>query len=270
MLDRAKRLTAIFLETHPDEAGGYNAQGRIFLAQGQLDSARYYLRQGLDREPAKLSGWIDLIQLSYAQQQFEQMYEDAEEAMGYFPNQDQVLFFHGVASSQVGKARRGISSLEKLIRVGSAPPSLITQAHAELGRFYHEQGAYSESDRNFEAALDREPKNALVLNNYAYYLSLRSAKLDQAQEMAEQALKLSPDQPSYLDTYGWVLYQQGDYEQAEKFLRKALEKGATSAEVLEHHGDALFKLGRRDEAIERWQQAQEAGATFDVDDKLAQ
>ncbi len=268
--ERVHRLAEIFLATHPEDAGGYRAQGQIFLAEGRLDSARHYLRQALTLEPADLSGWVDLIQLSYAQQQFDQMYRDAGEAMGYFPNQDQVLFFHGVAASFQGKNRRAISSLEKIIRVGSAPAALQAQAHAQLGRIYHEQNDYTASDQNFEAALKIRPDDPGILNNYAYYLAMRNERLDRAEALIEQALKAAPNQPSYLDTYGWVLYRQGNYERAERYIQKALDAGASSAEVLEHHGDALFKLGRREAAIEQWKRAQSAGGEIDLQQKLAQ
>jgi tetratricopeptide (TPR) repeat protein len=270
VLPRAKQLTAIFIDVHPEDAGGYYAQGHVFLVEGKLDSARVYLRQGLDREPANLQGWVELIQLSYVQQQFDQMYDDADEAMGYFPNQDQILFFYGVASANQGQYRQAVSALEKIIRIGSAPKPLITQTHTELGRVYHEQEEYDKSDRSFEAALQPDPDNAPVLNNYAYYLSLRGEKLDQAQQMIERALKSAPKEASYLDTYGWVLYQQGKYEQAERALRKALDQGSTSAEIYEHHGDVLFKLGRREEAIQAWNKAKTAGSTLNVQEKLAQ
>jgi tetratricopeptide (TPR) repeat protein len=268
--DRIYRMTEIFLATHPDQAGGYSARGQLFLAEGRLDSARFYLRKSLEREPADLAGWVDLIQLNYAQQQYAQMYEDAEEAMSYFPNQDRVLFFHGIASSFAGKNRRAISSLEKIIRVGSAPQELLAQAHAELGRIYHEQADYEASDRNLNAALEMTPKDPGLLNNYAYYLAVRGERLDQAGRMIEQALKAEPDQASYLDTYGWVLYQQGNYEKAERYIQKALDAGTASAEILEHHGDVLFKLGRREEAIAQWKRAQSAGGEIDVQKKLAQ
>lgn len=267
---RVHRLSEIFLTTHPNQAGGYQARGELFLAEGRLDSARYYLRRGLTLEPANLSGWVDLMQLSYAQQQFDQLYQDAEEAMGYFPNQDQVLFFHGVASSFQGKDRRAISSLEKIIRVGSAPPPLQAQTHAQLGRIYHEQGDFAASDQNFEAALKIQPDDPSILNNYAYYLAVRNERLDRAEALIEQALKTAPDQPSYLDTYGWVLYRQGNYDKAERYIKKALDAGATSAEVLEHHGDVLFQLGRREEAIEQWKRAQSVGGQIDLQQKLAQ
>jgi predicted negative regulator of RcsB-dependent stress response len=61
---------------------------------------------------------------------------------------------------------------------------------------------------------------------------------------------------TYLDTYAWVLYQQGKYEEALHYLSLALadEKSQSSA-VWEHHGDVLFRLGRIKEAVESWKKA---------------
>ena len=107
-----------------------------------------------------------------------------------------------------------------------------------------------------------------MLNNYAYYLSLRKDKLEKAAEMAKRAVELEPDQYNYQDTYGWVLFQKGDYAEAVKWLEKAVNNGGrVNGEIIEHYGDALYKSGRESEAIEQWKQAKEVGDASDLIDK---
>ena len=74
--------------------------------------------------------------------------------------------------------------------------------------------------------------------------------------MSKQLVEKFPTESTYLDTYAWVLYQQGKYEEAFRYLSLALadEKSQSSA-VWEHHGDALFRLGRIKEAVESWKKA---------------
>ena len=55
-----------------------------------------------------------------------------------------------------------------------------------------------------------------TLNNYAYYLSLRNDRLEKAAQMSLRSNELAPGQPSFQDTYAWVLYQQGKYAEAQQ------------------------------------------------------
>jgi Tfp pilus assembly protein PilF len=109
-------------------------------------------------------------------------------------------------------------------------------------------------------ALKFEPSNAVVLNNYAYYLSLRNTSLEKAEAMAKKANELSPDQASFQDTYGWVLYMRGNYQNARFWLEQALENGGDKdATMLDHFGDVQLKLNNPDEAVKFWNKAIEAG-----------
>ncbi len=109
------------------------------------------------------------------------------------------------------------------------------------------------------------PENAGVLNNYAYYLSLENQQLDKAERMALKANELSPSNPTYLDTYAWVLYKKGSYNDALIQMEKALKlENNPSGTELEHYGDILYMLNKKTEALEYWKKAQQAGDASDL------
>jgi len=60
--------------------------------------------------------------------------------------------------------------------------------------------------------------------------------------------------PTFLDTYGWILYEQGSYFMAKIYIEKAIanSKDNPSAEVLEHYGDVLYQTGEDEKALEQW------------------
>jgi Tfp pilus assembly protein PilF len=75
---------------------------------------------------------------------------------------------------------------------------------------------------------------------------------------------LSPGNPSFEDTYGWILFMQGDVTGALDWISKAIASGGNSSgTVLEHYGDALYRAGRAEEALRYWQQARDAGEYSD-------
>jgi tetratricopeptide (TPR) repeat protein len=141
---------------------------------------------------------------------------------------------------------------------------------AFLGDLYHQQGEEEKAFDAYDRTLRNDPDNALVLNNYAYYLSLKGERLDEALQMAIKANELEPDNVYYLDTYAWVLYKLGRYKEAEKQMKKCLglDKSPSGAN-LEHYGDILLQLGKKTEAVEYWKKAQKAGGySKDLEQKL--
>jgi len=106
-------------------------------------------------------------------------------------------------------------------------------------------------------------------DNNAYYLSLRKVNLSKAEEMSKKSNELEPNNSSYQDTYGWVLYQIGDYEEAKTWIAKAIDNhGKENGTLLEHYGDIVFKLGDTTTALEYWKRAKgEGGTTNFIDQK---
>ena len=63
----------------------------------------------------------------------------------------------------------------------------------------------------------------LCLNNYAYFLSLDAKDLKKAEKMSYRSITAEPNNSTYLDTYAWILYQQGRYEEARIYIEQALK-----------------------------------------------
>ena len=93
------------------------------------------------------------------------------------------------------------------------------------------------------------------MNNYAYYLALRKAKLDSAANLSARSNELQPGMASFEDTYAYVLFRQGKHPEALVWMQKAMAHGESSSDMHEHLGDILFHLGRVDEALNEWQKA---------------
>jgi len=124
-----------------------------------------------------------------------------------------------------------------------------------LGLIYNAIKKYAECDSVYSKALKLEPDNALVNNNYAYSLSERGERLDDALEMVKKSIDAEPYNSSYLDTIGWVYFKLGKYEPAKENIEKAIKVGGEKAVMIEHLGDVVFKMGAKDEAMKLWQKA---------------
>ena len=133
-----------------------------------------------------------------------------------------------------------------------------------LGSIYDGMKNYAACDSVYEAALAMDSTNALINNNFAYSLSVRNIRLDDALRMVDIALSAEPESPSYLDTKGWVYYRLGKYQEAKEYVLRSLEKGEGSAEIFDHLGDISFQLGDQENALLYWEKALEKDPKRDL------
>lgn len=245
---------------HPDEAKTYAVYGDIYYNLDELDSARVKFRNAVSIDPNRPPIWQQILTIDSQLNDFEALLTESEEALEYFPLQPIFYLFNGIAHLQIKQADEAVEALNTGKNLVVENNKLLAQFYASLGDAYHEQKNHIKSDESYDMALKNDPKNVIVLNNYAYYLSLRKVNLEKAEGMSKKANDLSPNVPSFQDTYGWVLYTRENYQNALFWIEESLKNGGdTDPTVLEHHGDVLLKLNRTQEALESWEKALEAG-----------
>jgi len=147
---------------------------------------------------------------------------------------------------------------------------LLLEFYSSLADSYHAIKEHKLSDEYYEKSLEIDSNNILILNNYAYYLSVRKIKLEIAKKMSYKCNELEKENGTYQDTYAWVLYELKEYDEAKEWMEKALKNGGDkSAVVVEHYGDILYQLGDVESAIIQWKKAKELGeASKFLDKKL--
>jgi tetratricopeptide (TPR) repeat protein len=79
--------------------------------------------------------------------------------------------------------------------------------------------------------------------------------LDEAVSLIQRALKVEPNNPSYLDSLGWAYVRQGKLDLADPALTTAAEKLPKNSVIQDHLGDLRLKQNRRTDAIAAWQRA---------------
>ena len=103
------------------------------------------------------------------------------------------------------------------------------------------------------------------MNNYAYYLSLRKENLDKAEGHVKQAISIQPSNSNFLDTYGWILFQQERWYESLTVLLEAYDLGGNnSATVLEHLAEVYLKLGQQEKAIQFYHHAIDKGGKISL------
>ena len=96
----------------------------------------------------------------------------------------------------------------------------------------------------YTALLRFDPHNLMLLNNLAWHMCLVGIDLNKAEEFSRSTIMAAPSNPTYLDTYAWIMYHKGDYETAFFYIQRALENATpeAKAEITEHYNAILKKL----------------------------
>ncbi len=265
--DEAFELAEILVETHPDNPKSYSIYGDFLYQSEKFEEARQAFRKVITLDSSKYVVWEQLIFVESELNDVDAMLSESLRAIELFPEQPLLYLFAGNAYYQKKEWEKGIKILEEGVVYVVNNIKLEEQFYSFLGDAYNQIKDDPNSDKYYEKVLKLNPDNDFVLNNYAYFLSLRNENLEKAAEMAGRAVELKPGSANQ-DTYGWVLYQMGNYDEAAIMIKKAIENGAdSSAVILEHYGDVLWKLDRKDEAVEFWQKAKAAGEGSDLLDK---
>ncbi len=114
------------------------------------------------------------------------------------------------------------------------------------------QNDFASSEQDLRAILDQDADNSMALNALGYTLTVHTDRYEEAHQLILRALELNPGDPAIIDSLGWVLYQQGDYEAAIRHLREAMAN-LPDPEIAAHLGEALWANGQREEANAVWQ-----------------
>ena len=128
-------------------------------------------------------------------------------------------------------------------------------AKLTLASAQQNSGDFKGAETTLRGILAESPNNPIAQNNLGYFLADRNEKLDEALKLIQEAVKSEPDNPSYLDSLGWVYFRQGKLDLAEENLKKALKYDTSSATIHEHLGDVYQKQGKPDLAKASWQKA---------------
>ncbi len=167
------------------------------------------------------------------------------------PNDITALSAYGYTLSQLKHNTEAIKYLKKALTISPKDINLL----GTLGLIYDGEKKWAQCDSVYELALKIDSTNDLINNNYAYSLSERGIKLDEALKMAKIAIKAKPTNASYLDTMGWIYFKLGNFNEAEKYVEKSIKINDKNSDVYEHLGDIEMKMGKKNEALEAWKKA---------------
>lgn len=245
----------------PDNKDAVALNAEVLLFLKKTDEALLEFKKATKLDKTKFQNWNQIISIYLEKTQFDSALHYTDLSLELFPNMGIPYFLKGLCHVQLKQSEKAIKPFNTALELETENIPLQAQVFSLLGDVYNTQKNYTYSDSCFERALKLQPEDASTLNNYAYYLSLRKEKLNDAERMSKKSLMLMPESKSFLDTYGWILYQQGKFNEAKEYIERAIKAaGDDDATLLDHLGDIYFQLGDKTKALELWKSAKLKGA----------
>jgi tetratricopeptide (TPR) repeat protein len=256
-------LATILAQTYSTD-GEVNAWlATIYWAAGDETLWVSYLERAREADPSNFQYLTDLLQAYSKTKEYKKLRDLSAGAAELYPTQTRFYAYAAEAFTALGDYENALMMLETgLVYV-------VTQTSEELGMkllqadIYDRMGQGDKARDIYEWLLTKHEGHLTLLNNYAYFLANRGQDLDKALGMAIRVIKLHPGDPSYMDTYAWVLFKKGAYTESAQWLTKALDLDGDNPDILEHYGDCLYFMGDTLQAVAYWQKAQDAGATHE-------
>lgn len=211
--------------------------------------------------------WMNLIQLYVNEKNYKQIVSTTDRAIQQVPKTPVWYFYRGIGQFQLNDYHSAlVSYLSGLPFIPNEQPELTSDFYAQIADTYFKIELKDSAFVNYERSLKANPKNIMVMNNYAYYLSLQKADLKKAERMSAKTVELEPKNSTYLDTYAWILYQQENFSLAKYYIERAVDymkKDEESGVIWEHYGDILWMTKNDEKALKIWQKAFDTGIKTD-------
>lgn len=261
-VSKMREFTETLYSQYPDKPEIRHLRGNMLIESKQYEEALVDLLYSARIQPNNVDIWLVSLHCINELKDYDRLVEVADSALMYFPNRKELYLYRGYANEQKEDFEDAYNSYKQALKLSgkldqdrSTVLHMLASVCASLNRFDETYALYDE-------VLLSNSNDLLALNNYAYFLSINGGDLRKAHEMSLKTIKAEPNNNTYLDTYGYILFLQRDFVNARKYIEAAIRKGSlNNGEVLEHYGDVLYMCGEHELAISTWKDAKSKGYT---------
>ncbi len=252
-LDDARSIFSRMLDV-----GYRNNESRFYMGyinetQGQFNAAIGQYRQVQMDSNNFLNAQRQVIRLLIDQQRFDEASQWATSLTAGQPRLAELFVtIEADALMTAGEFGRAGQLLDNAIVRNSENTDLLF-ARTLL---HERQGDMAAAETDLRRIIELEPNDARALNHLGYTLADRTERHQEALDLIERALVISPEDPAIIDSYGWALFKLGRYEEALTSLSRAYAL-FPDHEVAAHLGEVLWVMGRQQEAAQVWGEALE-------------
>jgi tetratricopeptide (TPR) repeat protein len=264
------KMADMIVTAHPNNVKATTARADVLYNIGKKKEAQAEYEKAISfGEDIPNTVWIQSYILDAELEDYDHLIAITKKGIIKNPKEVFGYFYNAVANQQKKNYKDAADILDKAFDlqqknkddIAKFSSQLKLQMLIALGDVNFELKNFERCDSAYEAALEIDPNNATVLNNYAYYLSERDDKLEKAERMSKKSNLLVEGNSAFIDTYAWIMYKMKNYTEALSWMEQAmiLIDSQERPDLLIHYGDILSKTGQEAKAVEQWQKAIQKG-----------
>ncbi len=261
--DESLNALESLVEAYPLDIEHQKLLASVYLHKRNVDKALPHLEAALKAGGGEMQDYLQICALMRFVKEPERFENFAQRAAHLFQNEPRVLYYHAVALTRSKKYAEAAKLFERTAQLAEtmAPERLDYDFHFNRGIALERSGRIDESVKEFQQSIQLTPADnpevaANAMNYLGYMWADKGQHLDQAGELIRKANELSPNVNSFIDSLGWLYYQQGKYDEALKEFQRAEAMQETwepeDAEMLEHLARTYEKMNNREKALEYW------------------
>ena len=270
---RADAAMNALLRDRPDEPLVHSTLAQLQASRRDLAGARRAYEKALALDPGHLEALSGLVAMDIAEGRPQQARARLDARLASTPEDPGVLVMAAKVYAALRNGPKTESLLKTLIRVEPGNMqgySLLGQlyiaqrrlaeataefrtmaerdkrsvaAHTMVGLLYQTQGDTAAAVEWYEKAVQIDARAPVAANNLAWHYAGNPTKLDTALQLAQTARAQSPEEPSIIDTLGWIYYKKEMVPLAVTSFEQAVEKSPRNPVYHFHLGLAHAKAG---------------------------
>ena len=279
---RGDNLFSTLREQYPHAKEIRDLAARYAAAKGNFKEAEEEISYAIDQDLGNTTYWGQLMTYQATDNRADEALQTYERAKSHIKPDYTLKMYHAAVAQQANRYDIAFNDYRQMIQEidsGVNPSARVKLSDLRkdmtmeeldrmatlfvtMGDAYHMAQMPDSSYLAYDNALELDPGNVLAKNNYAYFLTEDGGDLAKARKLVEEVMD-TPESanPTYIDTYAWILYKSGDLEKALEQQKHALEQaegmGYKSAELYMHYGDMLLDAKRPQEAVEQYEKGLE-------------
>ncbi|MFM8718500.1 MAG: tetratricopeptide repeat protein, partial [Chthoniobacterales bacterium] len=201
---------------NPASLAAYREHGRILLEKGDYAGALQKFEKALllnDEDPRL---YLQLVELCIKDNNNERAVWWLAQARGKFTRLPELPYYEGQVLGQLKRWKEALLAFDMAADLATKyhPTFFNTEFHFQHGVTAERAGERAQAETHFRACLALDDKFPPALNYLGYMWAEKGQNLAEAEQFIRRALEQEPDNAAYLDSLGWVLYQQARYQEA--------------------------------------------------------
>ena len=242
-------------------------RAEVYNSQGKTREAVISYRKALRRENAEFRLWTSVLAIESAYKEYTALYEDAQEAITYFPTLPFVYFAAAEGALHLNK----LDEAKEFLNQGEL---YIIDDEMQIARYAMRYGEIEfakvnvkKGSEQFEKALKIDSESILIKSAYALALAKAESELSKAEKLILSFLKDDQTHTAFYTALATVYIKQKEFNKAIELLKQAVRNVEYKAEMFDLLGDVFIMNGDSKNALEAWSMAKEKESRNTVLDK---